>query len=98
MPRHARRFVKQGEPLPDTDVHSESFRQTRAARHGALAEDYVELIADLIDNGNEARQVEIAARLGVSQPTVAKMASSNLPTEAIHARRFGKCVPPDQVR
>ena len=69
MPRHARRFVKQGEPLPDTDVHSESFRQTRAARRGALAEDYV----DLIDNGNEARQVDIAARLGVSQPTVAKM-------------------------
>src|SRR4029077_14115958 len=69
LPRHARRFVKQGEPLPDTDVHSESFRQTRAARRGALAEDYVELIADLIDNGNEARQVDIAARLGVSQPT-----------------------------
>lgn len=36
-------------------------------------EDYVELIADLIEHGNEARQVDIAARLGVSQPTVAKM-------------------------
>lgn len=36
-------------------------------------EDYVELIDDLIEDGNEARQVDIAARLGVSQPTVAKM-------------------------
>ena len=29
--------------------------------------------ADLIDDGGEARQVDIAARLGVAQPTVAKM-------------------------
>ena len=44
------------------------------ARRGvvALVEDYVELIADLIEDGNEARQVDIAARLGVAQPTVAK--------------------------
>jgi DtxR family manganese transport transcriptional regulator len=39
----------------------------------ALVEDYLELIADLIEDGNEARQVDIASRLGVSQPTVAKM-------------------------
>ena len=42
-------------------------------RRSALVEDYVELIADLIEDGNEARQVDIAARLGVAQPTVAKM-------------------------
>jgi DtxR family manganese transport transcriptional regulator len=59
--------------LPDADVHSEGFRHTREARRTALAEDYVELIADLIEDGNEARQVDIAARLGVAQPTVAKM-------------------------
>ena len=75
MPRPARQSDPRSEPLPDADVHSESFRQTRAARRGALVEDYVELIADLIDDGNEARQVDIAARLGVSQPTVAKMLS-----------------------
>ena len=45
---------------------------TRAARRAALVEDYVELIADLHDAGGEARQVDIAARLGVAQPTVAK--------------------------
>ena len=51
----------------------EGFRQTRAAQRSALVEDYVELIAALIEDGNEARQVDIAARLGVAQPTVAKM-------------------------
>lgn len=51
----------------------EGFRQAREARRSALVEDYVELIADLIDDGGEARQVDIAARLGVAQPTVAKM-------------------------
>ncbi len=30
------------------------------------------MIADLIEDGNEARQVDIAARLGVAQPTVAQ--------------------------
>ena len=59
-------------PLPDADQHSEGFRRTRAAQRSALLEDYVELIADLIADGGEARQVDIAARLGVSQPTVAK--------------------------
>jgi len=67
------RPVFRDEPLPDAEIHSEGFRQTREAQRSALAEDYVELIADLIEDGNEARQVDIAARLGVSQPTVAKM-------------------------
>jgi DtxR family transcriptional regulator, manganese transport regulator len=72
VPR-ARRIVPRDEPLPDAEIHSEGFRHTREARRSALVEDYVELIADLIEDGNEARQVDIAARLGVSQPTVAKM-------------------------
>ncbi len=55
----------------DSDV--ESFRQTRNNRRTELVEDYVELIADLIESEGEARQVEIAQRLGVAQPTVAKM-------------------------
>ncbi|GJD95421.1 manganese-binding transcriptional regulator MntR [Methylobacterium iners] len=59
--------------LIDPDVHVESFRQAREARRLELVEDYVELIADLIGDGGEARQVDIAARLGVAQPTVAKM-------------------------
>ena len=59
--------------LIDAEVQVESFRQAREARRSELVEDYVELIADLIEDGGEARQVDIAARLGVAQPTVAKM-------------------------
>lgn len=62
-----------GDPLVDPEIHVASFRQAREARRSELAEDYVELIADLIGDGGEARQVDIAARLGVAQPTVAKM-------------------------
>lgn len=46
------------------------------ARRSALVDDYVELIADLIENGNEARPVDIAARLGAAQPTVARDADA----------------------
>jgi len=59
--------------LVDAKTHVESFRQTRSNRRTELVEDYVELIADLIDHDREARQVDIAQRLGVAQPTVAKM-------------------------
>jgi DtxR family manganese transport transcriptional regulator len=59
--------------LLDAEAHSAGFRQVREARRLELVEDYVELIADLIGDGGEARQVDIAARLGVAQPTVAKM-------------------------
>lgn len=63
----------QGHALVDAEAQMESFKQARAARRTELVEDYIELIADLIDDGGEARQVDIAARLGVAQPTVAKM-------------------------
>lgn len=59
--------------LVDAGTQVESFRQTRSNRRTELVEDYVELIADLIDHDGEARQVDIASRLGVAQPTVAKM-------------------------
>ena len=72
LPRPRRARLPE-EALPEPKVHSEGFRQTRAAARGALVEDYLELIAALIEDGNEARQVDIAARLGVAQPTVAKM-------------------------
>jgi DtxR family manganese transport transcriptional regulator len=49
-----------------------AFQAVREARRSELAEDYVELIAELIDTLGEARPVDIAARLGVTAPTVAK--------------------------
>ncbi len=62
-----------GPALVEAELHVESFRQVRQARRSELAEDYVELISDLIADTGEARQVDIAARLGVAQPTVARM-------------------------
>lgn len=61
------------EPLKDIEQHVEGFRQARAAHRRELIDDYVELIFKLIREFGEARQVDMAARLGVSQPTVAKM-------------------------
>ena len=72
--------------LPSIEAHGEGFRHVRAARRTELAEDYLELIADLIEDGQEARQVDIAARLGVSQPTVAKMLA-RLASEGLVTRK-----------
>jgi DtxR family manganese transport transcriptional regulator len=54
------------------DERAKNFRHTRRARKSEVAEDYVELIADLIDGGGEARVVDIARGLGVSHATVIK--------------------------
>lgn len=70
---NSQRLKKAADTLLDSKIHSEGFRANRMARQNALIEDYVELIADLLDEGQEARQVDLAERLGVSQPTVAKM-------------------------
>lgn len=71
--KQARRTAEDAVPILDTEMQVESFRQAREARRRTLIEDYIELIANLIAECGEARQVEIAARLGVAQPTVAKM-------------------------
>src|SRR5208337_4681870 len=70
MPEHRR---TETDTLISADIQSESFRQNRQARRLELVEDYVELIDDLLTAHGEARQVDIAERLGVAQPTVAKM-------------------------
>jgi DtxR family transcriptional regulator, manganese transport regulator len=54
------------------DSRAEAFQGVREARRNELAEDYVELIADLIFAQGEARPVDIASRLGVRVPTVTK--------------------------
>ena len=74
--------------LVDADMQVESFRRTRNNRRTELVEDYVELIADLIDDGGEARQVDIAQRLGVAQPTVAKMLKRLVAEGYIQQRRY----------
>ncbi|MEN0073930.1 MAG: manganese-binding transcriptional regulator MntR [Paracraurococcus sp.] len=44
----------------------------RSARASALAEDYVEIIADLLNTEGEARATDIARRLGVTHATAIK--------------------------
>ncbi len=46
------------------------FQRVRDAHQTEVAEDYVELIAELIEATGEARVVDLACRLGVSNATV----------------------------
>lgn len=48
------------------------FQRTRDDHSKEIAEDYVELIAGLIESRGEARVVHLAEKLGVSHVTVAK--------------------------
>jgi len=57
--------------LPPADAQAERFARARKRDRAAVAEDYVELIADLLDADGEARAVDVAHRLGVTQATVA---------------------------
>lgn len=47
-------------------------RRTRAAHLEETAQDYVEMVADLIDAHGEARVTDLARRLGVTHVTVTK--------------------------
>ncbi|MFC5314811.1 manganese-binding transcriptional regulator MntR [Azospirillum rugosum] len=58
--------------MPDADRQAANFQRVREAHQTEVAEDYVELIADLIDTTGEARAADIARRLGVAHPTVVK--------------------------
>lgn len=57
-------------PLPPAEEHAARFARQREADRTATAEDYVELIADLLRADGEARSVDVARRMGVSQATV----------------------------
>ncbi len=59
--------------LVDPKVQASWFARVREAHQTETIEDYVELIADLIDAQQEARASDLAQRLGVSNPTVSKM-------------------------
>ncbi len=60
--------------IPDDPLlQAKRFGRVRAAHQTETAEDYVELIADLIDARGEARVVDLAARFGVSHATVNKV-------------------------
>jgi DtxR family transcriptional regulator, manganese transport regulator len=59
-------------PMPEEPTQASRFGKARSAQSGALLEDYVELISDLLENAGEARPTDIARRLGVSHATAIK--------------------------
>ena len=61
--------------LADPEIQARWFARVREAHQSETIEDYVELIADLIAVQKEARASDLAARLGVANPTVSKMLS-----------------------
>lgn len=56
--------------LREAKRQARSFEEVRRAHQQEVAEDYLELIADLIDATGEARVVDLANRLGVTPATV----------------------------
>lgn len=58
--------------MPAEPTQARRFGKARTAQSGALLEDYVELISDLLDSGGEARPTDIARRFGVSHATAIK--------------------------
>ena len=67
--------VRAGTELPAELTQARRFVKTRSAQSGALFEDYVELIVDLLATTGEARPTDIARRLGVSHATAIKTIS-----------------------
>lgn len=54
----------------DDTLSAAKFERIRKAHLSEVMEDYVEMIADLIEETGEARAVDLAARFGVTSPTV----------------------------
>ena len=55
------------------EIRSKAFEQVREAHQSETAEDYVEMIADLIEENGEARVVDVASAFGVTHATVNKI-------------------------
>jgi DtxR family transcriptional regulator, manganese transport regulator len=70
-----RKGVEAAVDLPAELTQARRFSKTRSAQSGALLEDYVELIADLLTTSGEARPTDVARRLGVSHATAIKTIS-----------------------
>ena len=70
------------------DRQASHFKRARHARETEIIEDYVELIADLIDEQGEARAVDIAKRLGVTGATVNKMVARLKQMDLVNAEPY----------
>ncbi|MFV0431588.1 MAG: manganese-binding transcriptional regulator MntR [Alphaproteobacteria bacterium] len=59
--------------LVSAEVQASWFARIRKAHQQETTEDYIELLADLLEVQGEARLVDLARRLGVAHPTASKM-------------------------
>lgn len=65
-----------------------AYIHTRTRKQNELAEDYVELIDDLIGSRGEARIVDIARALGVSHVTVSKAVNRLIDAGLVHSEPY----------
>ncbi len=72
LPTAKKKATQVAVKLPAELTQARRFGKTRSAQSGALLEDYVELIADLLTSNGEARPTDVARRLGVSHATAIK--------------------------
>ena len=65
-----------------------AFRATREAHSTEMAEDYVELIGDLILEEGEARLTDVAMHMGVTHATAAKVVARLKALELVEGRPY----------
>ncbi len=70
------------------EAHARQHQNVRKAHETELIEDYIELIGDLIDAKGEARSVELARRIGVTQATVGNMISRLSDLELVNSEPY----------
>ncbi len=72
MSAETRKSRKSQERRPSASSAAVGHHRTRSDHKSEIAEDYVELIDDLIEDMGEARAVDLAKHLGVTHVTVTK--------------------------
>lgn len=70
MPAHATSKATKKDVKRDLSRRARQFQRVREDHQTEIAEDYVELIAELIEKRGEARVVDLSERLGVTKATV----------------------------
>jgi DtxR family manganese transport transcriptional regulator len=74
--------------MMDASLQAAQFERVRTAQQTEKAEDYVEMIDDLINAYGEARIVELARRFGVSHATVNKIVKRLARDGLVHTRPY----------
>ncbi|MEM9877683.1 MAG: manganese-binding transcriptional regulator MntR [Pseudomonadota bacterium] len=75
-------------PTQDPQERAAAFQRVRDAHQTELAEDYVELIDDLIEINGEARLVDIAEHMGVSRATATQTVKRLSQNGYVAAQRY----------